>query len=388
MNNRLHPVCIAGTGSFLPNDPVPNDRIDEVLGPLDDAPPRVRSFIKTVGRRMLEGTGIERRHFAVDPKTRELTHTSAELAEKAARRALDAAEIRPGDVEFVVLSCPTPDVMTPPTSTILQERLGIERCAEMEIHSNCSGMGKSVQVAFDALRLGRYKTALVVYPQLSSVYLRSCFYNQAKVTKSQAALRYILADGSGALVLESGDGVRSEDGVPPGGGDVNGPVPRELLGTYVESAGGKLPPAMTAGGAVADVMDFENSPLRIHERGTHHLDQDFAAVKREAGRRLLEGAKRMVDSLEVDPKTVAHIVVSIPSKQLYEDNVGLFMDHFDVDREQIKFRARHTGYTGGAAILIHFDEMVRAREVQPGDIVLLHAVESSKWMSGGFVVRW
>ncbi len=388
MSQRLHRVSVSGTGSFLPNDPVPNDRIDEVLGPLDDAPPRVRSFIKKVGRRMLEGTGVERRHFAVDPKTRELTHTSAALAEEAARRALDAAEMRPGDVEFLALSCPIPDAMTPPTSVILQERLGIEHCAEMEIHSNCSGMGKSIQVAFDALRLGRYKTALIVYPQLSSVYLRSCFYNQAKVTRTQAALRYILADGSGALVLQSVDGDPSGDGDAPDGGDANAPVPHELLGTYVESVGGQLPPAMTAGGAAADVMDSVSPLLAIHERGTHHLDQDFAAVKRDAGRRLFEGIKRMVESLGVDPKTVAHIVASIPSKQLYEENVGLFTDHFDIDREQIKFRAGTTGYTGGAAILIHFDQMVRACEIQRGDIVLLHSVESSKWMSGGFAVRW
>ena len=47
-------VLLRGTGAFLPNDPIPNDRIDEVLGPLEDAPPKVRRFMQTAARRMLE----------------------------------------------------------------------------------------------------------------------------------------------------------------------------------------------------------------------------------------------------------------------------------------------------------------------------------------------
>ena len=83
MTATIQRVCITGTGAFLPGDPVPNDRIDAVLGPLDAAPPRVQQFVQTVGRRMLDAGGIETRHFAVDPETHELTHTVASLAEVA-----------------------------------------------------------------------------------------------------------------------------------------------------------------------------------------------------------------------------------------------------------------------------------------------------------------
>ncbi|MBN1342390.1 MAG: hypothetical protein JXQ73_06905 [Phycisphaerae bacterium] len=379
MDRRLLPVTIAGTGSFLPNDPIPNDKIDDVLGPLDKAPTRVQSFIKAGGNAMLGDSGIDYRHFAVDPETHDLTHTFATLAEEAARHALDDAGMTPDEIELLLLSSPTYDYGTPPTSTILQERLGIESCAEMEIHSNCAGVGKSVQVAFDALRAGRYRTALVTYPQLSSVYLRSCFFNQAKVTKAQAALRYILADGSGALVLKAlDDDARDADGF----------APHEVLGTYVESIGGRLPPAMTAGAGAADLVAYRNQALVVYENGLHHLDQDFSCVTRNAGRRLLEGGMRMYESLGIDPKTITHHVGSIPTKQLYEDNIELFKEWFSATREQIQFLARKTGYCGGASILIHFDQMVRHGEIRPGDLVGLYSVESSKWMSAGFVVRW
>lgn len=376
MNQPFRRVSILGTGSFLPNDPIPNDRIDEILGPLNGAPKRVRAFVKNIGSRMLENSGVRYRHFAIDPETHKLTHTVASLAEEAARPALQYAGKKPQDIELLLLSSPNYDTTTPPTSTILQEQLGIESCAEMEIHSNCTGVGKCMQIALDSLRLGRYKTALVTYANLSSVYLRNCYFNQARMNKNQAALRYILADGSGAVFLEATDAAH------------DGPVPHELLGTYVESVGGKSPPGMTAGGGVTDLIDVENQVATVFERGLHHLDQDFFAVNRDAGRLLFEGVVRMVESLQLDPARIDNIVASIPTKQLYEDNIERFMEHFGIRKEQAKFRARNTGYCGGTSLLLHLDEMVRSGEIQPGHTVLVHSVESSKWMTAGFAVRW
>ena len=376
MNKDLQRVCVIGTGSFLPNDPVTNDRIDDVLGHLHEAPQRVQTFMKNVGTRMLEHSGVEQRHFAVDPETHVLTHSVASLGEEAAKRALEMAGVQPSEVDLLIISSPTFDTGTPPTSTLLQQRLGIDNCAEMEIHSNCSGVGKSVQVAYDAMRLGRYRTALVVYAQLSSVYLRSCYFNQPQMSKTQAALRYILADGSGAVVLRA-----SQDASPD-------PLPGEIDGTYVESIGGNLEPAMTCGGGVNDIMNGQNPADAMYGRGLHHLDQDFAAVNRFAGPRLFEGMTRMLETLEIKPAQIDHYVWSIPTMQLYDDNCPGFMEQLGAKPEQLKFRAAKCGYCGGASLLIHLDEMVRSGELQRGQSAVVYSVESSKWMSAGFVVRW
>ena len=243
----------------------------------------------------------------------------------------------------------------------------------MEVHSNCSGVGKGAQIAFDALRTGRYRTALVVYSQLSSVYLRNCYFNQPKMTKTQAALRYILADGSGALLLEGTD-----DEAPP----------HELLGTYVESTGGKSSPGMTAGGGVSDLIECDTQIPGLYAKGAHHLDQDFSAVGRHAAPFLVDGALRMLKSLDIDPGSVAHYVWSIPGLQLYNDYIEKGAERLKSTPDQMRFRAAKTGYCGGTSILLHFDEMVRSGEIQPGQMVALNSVESSKWMSAGFVVRW
>ena len=56
--------------------------------------------------------------------------------------------------------------------------------------------------------------------------------------------------------------------------------------------------------------------------------------------------------------------------------------------DMARFRGSKTGYCGGASILLHFDEMVRDGEAKSGQTIVVHSVESSKWMTAGFVVKW
>lgn len=368
-----HSVHVIGTGSCLPGNPVPNDRIEEVLGRLDRAPPKVLSFVDNMGPRMLERSGINTRHFAVDPETGNLTHSFASLAEVAARNALDMAGVSAQEIDLLIVSCPSYDQSTPPTSALLQERLGINTCAEMEIHSNCSGMGKAMQIALDSLRNGRYRTALVCYSQLSSVYLRSCYFNQPKMDKVNAALRWILADGAGAVLLQATD---SENGRCT------------IIDTFVESVGGGRPVGMKAGGAAADLMDQTCQIPELYGDGKHHLWQDFNAVNDNAAPLLLEGLARFTARLGIPSSSVDHYVVSIPSLKLYEDHIPAFLDRLGITREQIQFRCARVGYVGGAATLVHLDQMVRSGEIKPGQLVIVHAVESSKWMTAGFAMKW
>jgi 3-oxoacyl-[acyl-carrier-protein] synthase III len=74
--------------------------------------------------------------------------------------------------------------------------------------------------------------------------------------------------------------------------------------------------------------------------------------------------------------------------QLYKGNVSELCERLKARPEQMKFRAAECGYCGGAAILIHLDQMVRSGELQRGQRAALHSVESSKWMSAGFVLNW
>jgi 3-oxoacyl-[acyl-carrier-protein] synthase-3 len=366
----LH-IEVAGTGRFLPGEPVTNQDVETLLGAVPDAPPAVQTYIQNVGPRMLERSGVVTRHYAIDRETKKATHSFSSLAEPACRQALEQAGMAPGEIDLLITSSPIPDYATPPTSTILQERLGIERCAELEIHSNCTGVGKGVEVAFHALRSGQYRTALVTYSQLSSLYLRSAYFNQQKMDKVHATMRWILSDGAGAVVLRAVEG-----------GEPKHPV----LGTNVSSVGGSMPAGMIASAAGVDLLGYSLS--EVYANGSHHLWQDFRAVDEHAARVLLGGIQGFVKKLGLDSAAVDHYIVSVPSLPLYNAHIPPMARELGVDLDRIRFHSAHTGYCGAAATLVAFDEMARAGAIRPGETVVVQAVESSKWMTAGFAVRW
>lgn len=360
-----------GTGSFLPGSPVTIDEIESRLGRLDDAPEAVRRFSAGAGRRLAEHSGVRHRHFAIDPDTGELTHDFAGLAREACVRALAQAEVAPDEVDLLVVSMPGVDDFTPPTSARLQAELGIERCAEIAVHSNCSGVGKAVQIAMDAIRVGRCRTALVAYSQLSSIFLRSAWLMQPAMTRSQALMRWILSDGSGAMVLRGVD-----DPEAPG---------HELVEAHAMSIGGMLPPAMTCG-LGARVMRAQQVGLRaLVEGGLHHLDQDFAAVSEFSAERLEALLHAFADGLDLKHDDIDHYILSIPTVKLYED-ARKRIEYLAWER--CPFRCATSGYCGGASILVHLDQMARAGQLKAGELAMCYSVESSKWMGGGFLVRW
>ncbi len=242
------PISVLGSGSYLPGEPVAADRVEDVLGRLEGLNDRLASRLDQFRERLLLRSGVKNRHFAIDPHTRRQTETNASLAEKASRLALDAAGLDPEEIDLLIFSSPAPDCLTPPTSSMLQERLGIRRCTEMEIHSNCTGVPKAIQIALDMLRQGRYARALVAYSQLSSIFLRSEFYNSPRVTLEHLTLRWMLSDGAGALVL----GRDGQDHKHP-----------EMLDAYVESVGVGQSPGMT--------MELGRSPVPISPTCLLHI---------------------------------------------------------------------------------------------------------------------
>ena len=70
-------VYINDVSAFLPNRPVGNDEIENVLGQVHDIPSRVKRVV-------LRNNKIETRYYAIDPDTGHMTHSNAQLAAEAA----------------------------------------------------------------------------------------------------------------------------------------------------------------------------------------------------------------------------------------------------------------------------------------------------------------
>jgi 3-oxoacyl-[acyl-carrier-protein] synthase III len=163
---------IAGTGSYLPEKVVTNSDLEKMVDTTDEW---IRSR-----------TGIERRHIAADGQT------TVDLAEHAARRALDAAGIPPADVDFIAFGTTTPDLVFPNCGVLLQQRLGSRGGPAFSLETACAGFMYALSIADKYVRCGEAKRALVIGSETLS-----------RITDwSDRGTAVLFADGAGAVVLE------------------------------------------------------------------------------------------------------------------------------------------------------------------------------------------
>jgi 3-oxoacyl-[acyl-carrier-protein] synthase-3 len=166
---------IIGFGSYLPKNIVTNDDLARKLDTSD-------AWIR-------KRTGITQRHIAAEG---ELT---SDLAEQAARAALDSAGVSSDEIDLIVLATATPDNTFPATAARVQSRLGIRRGAAFDIQAVCAGFIYALATADNMIRLGQAETALVIGAEVFSRIL----------DWEDRGTCVLFGDGAGATVLRGSE---------------------------------------------------------------------------------------------------------------------------------------------------------------------------------------
>ena len=110
---------ITGTGSYLPEKILTNHDLEKMVDTNDE-------WIR-------DRTGISERHIAADDEF------TVDLAEHAARNAIEAAGISVDDIDLIIVATTTPDRVFPSTACLLQQRLDIHGCTAFDIQAVCTG---------------------------------------------------------------------------------------------------------------------------------------------------------------------------------------------------------------------------------------------------------
>src|SRR5688572_5730055 len=132
-----------------------------------------------------ERTGIVQRHYAAEGET------TVDMAEHAARRAIEAAGIAPTDIDLIIVATATPDLVFPNSGTLLQARLGCLGVPAFSVEAACSGFIYALSIAEKFVRTGSAQRALVVGSETLS-----------RITDfSDRTTAILFADGAGAVVL-------------------------------------------------------------------------------------------------------------------------------------------------------------------------------------------
>jgi 3-oxoacyl-[acyl-carrier-protein] synthase-3 len=355
MSNRAR---ILSTGGFLPGEPISTEEIERLVGPLPED--------------VLAGISIQRRYWLIDPATGEHRETNSGMAVKAARQALDRAGIAPEEVDLLVLATGTPDYPLPPTVNLVQDQLGLRRCATLEIRSGGAGGVQGLDIARMYLERGPYTTAVVIGSEAISPALFPLFHGKdpQSIRMRDRMPLYMFGDGAGAIVLRA-DG--SDDGGIVGG-------------AMCCVGGGRKPGIQSFGGGTAIPLHQQlKSPrfpdLRVDVVGSG----DFTPY-------LVTSA--LADTLQSSGVGVETIDLCL----IPEGNVGWMLDALHAagleTREWVALDGKVfdnlalTGATGCAAVPLFLDEAWTAGRVKPGDRIMLVGVESTKWIYAGMVIDW
>ena len=164
---------ITGTGSYLPEKILTNHDLEKMVDTNDE-------WIR-------DRTGISERHIAADDEF------TVDLAEQAARNAIDAAGISVDDIDLIIVATTTPDRVFPSTACLLQQRLDIHGCTAFDIQAVCTGFVYGLGVANQFFKAGTSKCALVVGAETLSRILDWKDRNTC----------VLFGDGAGAVVLQA-----------------------------------------------------------------------------------------------------------------------------------------------------------------------------------------
>ena len=166
---------IKGCGSYLPEKILTNSDLESTLDTTDE-------WITT-------RTGIKKRHIIGKDQF------TSDLALEAAKIAIKDANLKPNDIDLIIVATTTPDKVFPSTACILQKKLGIIECPAFDIQAVCSGFIYALSVADKFIKSSSAKNVLVVGADAMS---RITDYSD----RSNAIL---WGDGSGAIILSSSD---------------------------------------------------------------------------------------------------------------------------------------------------------------------------------------
>ena len=275
-------------------------------------------------------TGIRERRIASPDQP------TSELALYAARKAIEAAQIQPDQIDLVIVATITPDMAFPSTACILQHKLGLGKVACFDLEAACSGFLYSLDVADGMLASGRYKCALVIGAEKMSSIL----------DWEDRTTCVLFGDGAGAaIIMTEGDGpnlvgFRS-------GADGSNP---SLLH---QPAGGSKQPA-----SIASIENRE-----------HFLKMNGKEIFKSAVRVMEKATRELLEANGLDTQDVDHVIPHQANVRIVES----MAQRLEIPLDKFFCNLDRHGNTSAASIPIAFDEACNRGIFRKGEIGVLVA---------------
>ena len=326
---------ISGTGFYLPPHIVTNDDLS--------------SYMDTTDEWIQERTGIKERRYV------EKGVGPSDLAIPATEQALEAADLKVSDIEFIIFATSTPDFYAPGSGCVLQEKMGFNEIGALDIRVQCSGFIYGLSIAEQYIRTGTFKNILLIGAEVQSTAMN--------LTDEGRDTAIIFGDGAGAAIISA-----TEEN-------------RGILSTHMHSEGKYLKELWLE--APASNAGYPRITGKQLDEGKQYLKMNGKEVFRHAVTRFPEVIN---EALEANSLTTENIDLLIPHQanlritQMVQKRLGLSDD-------QVFSNIHKYGNTTAATIPIALAEAFNEGRIKEGDLLVLAAFGAGfTWASA--IMKW
>lgn len=305
---------IIATGSYLPENVVSNEKLSET--------------VETSHDWIVERTGIHQRHFAAEGQT------TSDLATEAGKEALERANLKPNDIDLIIVATASSDYTFPSCATRVQDKIGNTKGLAFDVSAVCTGYLLALNVADSFLRLGKAKRALVIGAETVSSLL----------DMEDRTTCVLFGDGAGAVILE---GLESQDN----------PSDRGLIGVDLESDG-----------RLWNILYADGGPSSTQSVGK--LRMTGQEVFKHAVTKLAKSAETTLEKYKVKPDDLDWLIPHQANARIIEG----MRRKLDMDESKVIVTVDKHANTSAASIPLALHDAVKSGKVKEGDLILHEAI--------------
>jgi 3-oxoacyl-[acyl-carrier-protein] synthase III len=136
-------AAITGINAWVPEYKLTNHELSKLVDTSDEW---IMQRVGIKERRILKGDGLG----------------SSDMGEQAVRGLLLKTNTAPEDIDLLICSTVTPDMLFPATANIISDKCGIKNAFSFDLNAACSGFLFALQTAAAYVESGRYKKVIVV----------------------------------------------------------------------------------------------------------------------------------------------------------------------------------------------------------------------------------
>ena len=321
---------ICGWGTAVPENILTNAELSKMVDTTDEW--------------IINRTGIKQRYIANDKET------TASLGVKAAKSALDTANISPNDLDLIIVATSTPEHNFPSTASLIQDKLGASKAGAFDMGAACTGFVYALTVASQIIQSGSMNTVLIIGSETLSKI----------VNWEDRSTCVLFGDGAGAFVLQ--------------GSKVPGGILTSVLRS--DGSGGDLLKVPAGGSAMPACYDSLRDNL-------HTITMNGREVFRFATRVMADACREVVSEAGLTMDDIDFIVPHQANVRIIEAaarNLDLPLDMFIMNMDKY-------GNTSAASIPLALCEAVSDNRIKPYNNLIFVAFGGGlTW--GATLVTW